>query len=189
MEVGANLLGEYLYPLGFHFEIISEGAGSGGAFVGGVFKRDTLKLEIHFRDSLGMVSYHLNENSVSHENYMSALGVRERCQYPGFSAEPLDAFRHLKHDLLKFGDDFTGRDNFVLKKAIEAEKARVAHESKKLEAKYLGDDKKITKGKQYFKLKKYKECIEILESIQFPEFLSNSDRKILELAQKRLKDT
>ncbi|TVZ41429.1 hypothetical protein P886_0775 [Alteromonadaceae bacterium 2753L.S.0a.02] len=105
------------------------------------------------------------------------------------NAEPLDAFRHLKHDLLKFGDDFTGCDNFVLKKAIEAEKARVAHESKKLEAKYLGDDKKITKGKQYFKLKKYKECIEILESIQFPEFLSNSDRKILELAQKRLKDT
>lgn len=38
LETGAEILGEYLYPIGFHFEVISEGRGSGGTFAEGEFK-------------------------------------------------------------------------------------------------------------------------------------------------------
>lgn len=49
------------------------------------------RTEFHFRYSLGMVSYHLGSESISHQEYMcSVLGKPGLSHYPGFSSEPLD---------------------------------------------------------------------------------------------------
>ena len=54
-----------------------------------------------------MVTYHVGERHVEHPAYMRAvLGPDGGNQYPGFSAEPLDAFRHLANDLTKFCGGF-----------------------------------------------------------------------------------
>ncbi len=76
------------------------------------------ELELHFRSSLGMVAYRLGRLVVAHEPYLRALGVPVGTnQYPGFSDDPLDGFRHLAYDLSHFCADFCSGDASVLRVA------------------------------------------------------------------------
>jgi len=51
-------------------------------------------------------------HSVDHASYMRAvLGPAGGNQYPGFSTDPLDAFRHLAHDLESYCDAFLGNSD------------------------------------------------------------------------------
>src|SRR5208283_2251673 len=48
-------------------------------------------LELHFRHSLGLVTYRVGRISLAHEDYMWAVvGQRSATHYPGFSTDPLD---------------------------------------------------------------------------------------------------
>lgn len=119
---GAELLGPLLVPNGFTFEALGSGKGSGGTFAFGQFRRGERRLEIHFRYALGMVSYHLGPCSMSHEDYMHAvLGKRHASKYPGFSNQPIDAFRDLLSDLEEHGADFlNGTDDCLLQRIEQA---------------------------------------------------------------------
>ena len=83
-------------------------------------------LELHFRHSLGLVRYHIGSSSIVHEDYMwSAIGRRHASEYPGFSTDPLDGFRHLLHDLESHGTDFLqGSDAEFLRHLQSAEQLR-----------------------------------------------------------------
>ncbi len=86
---------------------IESGDGSGGRFARTDYVRGDRRLELHFRYSLGLVTYYLGAVAISHEAYMrTVLGPRGNNQYPGFSEDPLDGFRHLRHDLQRYCDDF-----------------------------------------------------------------------------------
>ena len=61
-------------------------------------------MELHFRHSLGQVTYHLDDVSLAHADYMRALQVSNA--YPGFSDDPVDGFRHLLSDLTNYAEDF-----------------------------------------------------------------------------------
>ena len=88
------------------------GQGSGGRFATGDYVSGRRRLELHFRRSLGFVTYHLDGSSVSHEGLMRALGAAGRHEYPGFSDDPLDGFRHLQRDIECYGQVFlTGSDD------------------------------------------------------------------------------
>jgi hypothetical protein len=53
----------------------------------------------------------LGSLTLSHEDYLwSALGSRDQGQYPGFSDEPLDAFRHLARDIRAYCGAFISGD-------------------------------------------------------------------------------
>jgi hypothetical protein len=120
LKSGAELLASLLAPKGFTFEIPGCGKGSGATFAFGQFQRAERGLEFHFRYSLGMVSYHLGPRSMSHEDYMHAvLGKRNASKYPGFSNQPLDAFRDLLSDLREHGSDFLDATDDCLLKRIE----------------------------------------------------------------------
>jgi hypothetical protein len=120
LQSGAELLASLLVPKGFTFEILGCGKGSGGTFAFGQIQRAERRLEFHFRYSLGMVSYHLGPRSMSHEDYMHAvLGKRHASKYPGFSNQPLDAFRDLLSDLKEHGSDFLDGTDDCLSKRIE----------------------------------------------------------------------
>lgn len=111
---GAQELAAVLTPCGFAFALISQGQGSGGPFAVGAFRRDSRQLELHFRSSLGLVSYQVGEWKLSHPDYVRA--VRElhgggRASYPGFTSGPIAAFIDLRKDLEEFGEVFlTGED-------------------------------------------------------------------------------
>ena len=101
----------------FSDSLTAAGGGSGGAYASAEFLRGDRRLEVHFRYSLGMVSYHVGNVSLSHEDYMwSVMRKRGASHYPGFSNDPLDGFRDLRRDLEEYGAAFlTGTDADFLK--------------------------------------------------------------------------
>src|SRR5215470_18759503 len=106
LVAGCEFLDPILVPRGFTFKIERAGLGSGGAFASGSYSRADRRLELHFRYSLGLVTYHIGDASLDHESYMRFLGVRDKCSYPDFPKSPLDSFRSLAIDLERFCFDF-----------------------------------------------------------------------------------
>jgi hypothetical protein len=107
LERGREILEPTVQPYGFAFVAPSQGKGSGGEFASGEFVRGDRRLELHFRYSLGLVTYHVGATSVAHELLMRVLlGSAGGNAYPGYSTDPLDGFRHLQHDLLRYGAAF-----------------------------------------------------------------------------------
>jgi hypothetical protein len=94
---GSVILGQVLSPAGFTFQLINQGRGSGGAFATGRFTKGRQYLEFHFRHSLGLVVYGWDGETLPHVDYLRGLGVTGN--YPGYSTDPLDGFRHLALDL------------------------------------------------------------------------------------------
>lgn len=104
---GIRILSGLMTVHGFLFVPTDSGRSSGGEYASGECRRGNRVLELHFRYSLGLVHYHIGSSSIVHEDYMwSAIGERHASEYPGFSADPLDGFRHLLHDLEGHGIDF-----------------------------------------------------------------------------------
>jgi hypothetical protein len=87
----------------------------------GAFVRGDRQLELSFRWSLGPVIYRIGTVSVNHETLMKSAGHYAEAEYPGFSTDPLDAFRHLASDLQRFGGDFMCSDGATI---IAASKAK-----------------------------------------------------------------
>lgn len=120
IEAGRLILEPVLSLHGFSFERRSAGESSGGTFASAAFVRGEWTLEFHFRDSLGMVSYHMGEAMVTHERYMEAvLGKRGLARYPGFSSDPLDAFRDVASDLQTHGQAFLTASQSAFRTIVE----------------------------------------------------------------------
>lgn len=103
LEDGRSFLDPVLAGHGYSWSPGKPGIGSGGRFAFGEYVRGNRRLEIHFRYTLGLVSYHVGSEKVDHQSYMRALlGPGGDNLYPGISIDPLDGFRHLAHDLNRF---------------------------------------------------------------------------------------
>lgn len=110
LERGVAELAAVLGSAGFQFVETEEGVSSGGSFASGEFRRGDRRLELHVRSSLGLVRYHFGEESLSHQDLVRGVRALERIseegEYPGFSDDPMAGFRHLRHDLDRFGGVF-----------------------------------------------------------------------------------
>jgi hypothetical protein len=102
LRVGASKLGAVLTPHGFHFVETGSGLGSGGHFASGEFRREDRRLELHLRYSLGLVAYHMGADTPTNADHVRAVrasdGIQDLPQYPGFSEDPRDGFRHPRAD-------------------------------------------------------------------------------------------
>jgi hypothetical protein len=108
---GCTVLDAVLRPHGFSFKKSPGGPSSGGPFASGVYVNGNRELEIHFRFSLGLVTYHFEGRSVDHEGYMRAvLGNAGGNRYPDFSDDPLSGFKNLAYDLEHFATAFLNGD-------------------------------------------------------------------------------
>ncbi len=125
---GCKILAPPLVSVGFQFVSGPSGRSSGGNFASGRFVRNGRTLELHFRNSLGLVTYAFRGHTASHESVVRAIGSYGKHTYPGFFGEPLDGFRHLRSDLEHFFQVFlTGTDEDlenVLLAAVQQEAAR-----------------------------------------------------------------
>ena len=111
LHLGCEVLDPILHAHGFSFEYGGEGPSSGGPYAFGSYVNTDRRIEIHFRHSLGLVTYHFGEASLDHEAYMRALlGDAGGNKYPGFSDNPLDAFGDLADDLQSFAGAFLNND-------------------------------------------------------------------------------
>jgi hypothetical protein len=107
LTAGRQLLDAVLLPKGFVFQEEPSGKSSGGTYASGKYAKGDRSLEIHFRYSLGLVTYHVGRAAITHEEYMHCLlGARGGNKYPGFSDDPIDAFRSLALDVEEYCLDF-----------------------------------------------------------------------------------
>jgi len=111
LEQGCAILDGVLCSYGFKREKVVSGKGSGGHFASTSYVLGNRKLELHFRFSFGLVTYHFDSVSVNHEELMKAiLGTKGGNNYPGFSDVPADSFRGLARDLEAFAGPFLTGD-------------------------------------------------------------------------------
>jgi hypothetical protein len=101
LRQGVAILGAAMKPAGFKFEPVHDGTYLCGRFV----KRERA-LELHFADSLRLVSQRIGNLVVMHDDFMRALLGAKGGRYPGNSDDPLDAFRLLRMDLELHCKDF-----------------------------------------------------------------------------------
>ena len=106
LERGREILAPVMEANGFVFERGLVGIGSGGAFARGAFIRDKHRLEFSVRGALGEVVYRVGHTVIAHEDLMRVVAGPRQSQYPGFSDDPLDGFRHLRADLERHGNVF-----------------------------------------------------------------------------------
>jgi hypothetical protein len=104
---GRHAIDPVLTEHGFTFQQASQGASSGGRSASGTYVNGNRKLEVHYRFSLGLVTYHFDKTSLDHTSYMRVLlGDKGGNKYPGFSDDPLAAFESLAYDLEHFATAF-----------------------------------------------------------------------------------
>ena len=106
LQQGREILDPLLTAHGFHFELGDSDVGSGGRFARGAYVRGDRRLSFSMRFALGHVQYSIGAQTLPHEEFMRVVAQDSEPQYPGFSSDPLDGFRHLHADLLHFGRVF-----------------------------------------------------------------------------------
>jgi len=124
LKAGRKIVDPIMEVHGFHWQPRGAGKSSGGFFDSGLYVKGDRNLELHFRFSLGLVNYHIGSISLSHEQYMRHVAGKGQAQYPGFSDDPMDGFRHLADDLAKYCGDFLSGSGDEFKKAVTAAKER-----------------------------------------------------------------
>jgi hypothetical protein len=114
LREGCTILDPVMSEHGFSFADGRSGRGSGGHYATGTYVNADRKLEFHYRYSLGLVTYHFRHAHMDHESYMHILlGDKRGNRYPGFSDNPLAAFRDLAYDVQNFATAFL-QGNFEL---------------------------------------------------------------------------
>jgi hypothetical protein len=188
---GVQVVAPLLERHGFHFE--GESVRNNPSIVGlgeevafGEFRRGDRRLLVELYYSLGPVKYYVGDLWLEHEPYMRAIGVASgENAYPGFSHDPLDGFRHLRTDLQRFGHDFLEGDASILIRAASEEAKLRPELQRRLMASYTGDDADRRRARELFRARKYREVVTVLESLKYPEFMDNFERKILEVARRK----
>ena len=122
LREGLKILDPLMKANGFCWQAGPAGKGSGGHFDSGRYVKDDRQLELHFRHSLGLVTYHVGELALSHTDFMQMAAPTGHARYPGFSSDPLDAFRGLAFDLEQFGTDFLSGPATVFQAAVDRSK-------------------------------------------------------------------
>jgi len=123
LQQGAAILAPVLATHGFHFSLVASGNSSGGAFVQGEFVCGDRKLELHFRFSLGLVTYHIGALTLAHEDYMRALlGRSGASHYPGFSEDAIAPFEALRQDLVEYCSDFVSGTGEQFQQCVQRHK-------------------------------------------------------------------
>lgn len=107
LKRGRVILDPVLQRYGFEFVAGPSGLGSGGRYASGAYVNGNRRLEFHYLFSLGLATYHFGEKSIDHEFYMRALlGTKGGNRYPGFSGDPMDAFKGIAYDVQNFATAF-----------------------------------------------------------------------------------
>jgi hypothetical protein len=187
LRAGSEILESVMRPHGFIFVEGPSGRSNYGDFARGDFVRGDRRLELHFRYSLGLVTYHLGSFSATHESYMrELLGAGGTHRYPGFSDDPLDGFRHLAHDIENFADDFLSGSGEVLARAAlkEAEEKKARDLVDMSQA--VGDTKKREDARRLFRENNFKGVVELLGSLTYPELMTEAERKYLEISRRKI---
>jgi arsenate reductase len=106
LEAGARLLADALKPYGFKFDGVRTEKVGHRAVAVGRFARRGRAVEIQVRSGVSIALWIAGERRMLHPDYMECLRASAQMRYPGFSKDPLEAFRRLRADFFRFGGPF-----------------------------------------------------------------------------------
>ena len=186
LERGVAILAPALNPHGFTYAPSHAGTGSGGAFASGTFTCGERHLSLHHRWGLGIVTFGLDRLTVPHEDYISFLGVADRSKLlwtPLTSG--LDRYHALRFDLETLCEDFTTGDGSSLIAAATDFAHRMEQRGVHLNAEAAGDLQKRQLARDAFKCERYADVIELMNSVAYPDLLTGSETRMVEIARSR----
>ena len=118
--MGCATLDGPLLKQGFQRGEILSARSSGGDYASVSYLNGDREIEVHFRHSLGLVTYRLGSLKLGHEAYMRATtGPQGGNRYPGFSGERVEAFHSLAYDIETYAGAFLSGDADEFGKCVE----------------------------------------------------------------------
>jgi arsenate reductase (thioredoxin) len=101
-DEGSQLLEDVMKAHGFKRQVSAEEKKTAKA----AFARRGRSLELEVRTGVAIATYTAASRRMVHPEYMRRLGVEQLMRYPGLSKDPLEAFRRLRTDLIRFAAPF-----------------------------------------------------------------------------------
>lgn len=110
LEHGSRIIEDVLHAHGFKSRGVREEKAGGRGVAVADFGRRGRSLELQVRSGVGIALYVAGESRMLHPDYMECLRATSLMRYPGLSKDPLDAFRRLRADIVRFAGPFlTGK--------------------------------------------------------------------------------
>lgn len=184
LQMGLDILSDFMGKHSFRPSTVQQYHGSGGPSASCEYTCNERSLELHYRHSLGLVTYKVDDLVVSHVEYMKALGATDS-KYPGFSEDPLDEFRGLLIDLQQYGSDFLDGTAKVHGRAAIQESEKSAEKNAKKMIGYVGDKRLRNEARAKFKDKDYSRVCQIFLKLEYPDDLSPAELKIFQISKNR----
>jgi arsenate reductase len=131
LAAGAGILEDVLKPHGFKFGGVREEKGDQRGVAVGQFTRRGRSLELQVRSGVGIALWSAGDRRMLHPDYMDCLKASQAMRYPGLSRDPIDAFRRLRADIVRFAEPFlTGKGIKEFERFFDERKGAAAPEGK-----------------------------------------------------------
>ena len=188
-EFGLAQVAPFFESLGFSLSRGEPYIDKAGTSYSAHFSRSPHSVELNHLYSLGPVIYSIREFSVEHTAYIQALSVTGAAQFPCFADDSISGYPALLHDLENLLPPFFvgPEDDFVAiaRPYMQAQQQQHETESARLNSYYTGEDRLKAHARDLFRQGRYDEVIAIESQIRFSKLLTESQRKIFELARNR----
>ena len=106
LSEGAGILEDVMAAHGFKGSEVREEKVDGRSTAATRFARRGRSIELQVHTGVAIVTYVAGQHRLPHPDYMEQLGVVNLMRYPGLSKDPLDTFRRLRADLIRFAGPF-----------------------------------------------------------------------------------
>jgi arsenate reductase len=106
LDQGTRIMDDVLRAHGFKFGGVREEKTGHRAVAVGQYSRRGRTIELQVRSGVSIALYTARERRMLHPDYMECLGASGAMRYPGLSKDPLDAFRRLRADIVRFAGPF-----------------------------------------------------------------------------------
>ena len=132
LEQGAAILEDVFRAHGFKLGGVREEKTAGRSVAVARFARRGRALELQVRAGVPIALWAAGERRMLHPDYMDCLGASDKMRYPGASKDPLDAFRRLRTDAVRFAGPFlTGKGIKAFERFFDARQRKPAVGKKK----------------------------------------------------------
>lgn len=183
---GLEILAPFLNEYGFKFDSYENFDGSEGQFTEAIFKNTPKKFIVSYSFSIGQVIYQYNHSRINHNFYLDKLGYKDEKKFPDFQFDDkLLSFKNILLDFQYLVDDFfNGSCNQLTEFAKLRDELLKAQE----EFEYKFDLIKIEQARTKFRMKAYKNSLEIFQAINHKTLLNDLDKKIIDFCGRHLMD-
>ncbi len=191
-EAGVTGVTPFFKSLGYRCAIAEPRVDKEGVFYLARFTCEVRSVELHHLYSLGPVFYKLGEHFIEHTAYLEALGVETEARYPSYEDDSRSGYTALLQDLKSLLPPFFNGpiEAFTVAAIAYMDRQRRDSQRELRRLEYLSSLERRMKAsaRDLFRMKRFDLVAEMESQIDFPDFLTESEREMFSLARKRTKN-